>query len=111
MKLFSMKRKLNFLFIPAMVITLALVVVKAYASGGTDIATIDAELCINCGACYEAQSIWVVEDSENGYPYWVHGEGGFGGLLYYNYPPEDHKNVIKDELMEVCPVGVFIKNW
>lgn len=55
--------------------------------------------------------MWVVDDSENGYPYWVHGEGGFEGLLYYNNPTEDHKLVIKNELKSVCPCDVFITNW
>jgi ferredoxin len=107
----SVKRNLNILLISAIVITLALVAVKAYASSGTDIATIDTEVCINCRACYDEQTIWLVDDSENGYPYWVHGEGGFEGLLFYNNPPDDHKDVIENELMAVCPVGAFIINW
>jgi len=107
----SIKRNLKILLIAAIVITLALVAVKAYASGGTDIATIDTVVCIDCGACYEAQTMWVVDDSENGYPYWVHGEGGFEGLLYYNNPTENHKLVIKNELKSVCPCDVFITNW
>jgi ferredoxin-like protein FixX len=107
----SVKRNLNILLISAIVITLALVAVQAYASSGTDIAAIDTEVCIDCGACYEAQTIWLVEDSENGYPYWVHGEGGFEGLLFYNNPTETHKQHIEEELMGVCPNNVFIINW
>jgi len=68
---------------------------------------IDTEKCTNCGVCYEEQSMWVVENSTNGYPYWVHGEGGFEGLLYYWYPTTDHIEVIQDYLIPNCPDDVF----
>jgi hypothetical protein len=51
--------------------------------------------------------MWVVENSTNGYPYWVHGEGGFEGLLYYWYPTTDHIRVIQEDLIPNCPGAVF----
>jgi dissimilatory sulfite reductase (desulfoviridin) alpha/beta subunit len=68
---------------------------------------IDTEKCTNCGVCYEVQTMWVVENSTNGYPYWVHGEGGFEGLLYYWYPTTDHIRVIQEDLIPNCPGAVF----
>jgi len=93
------------------IISLAFIAIKAYASGTPYVAIIDTERCFDCGACYEAQTIWVVDDSENGYPYWTQGEGAFAGLLYYNDPPGDHRDVIELELIPVCPAGVFTINW
>ena len=107
-----MKRTFKIFLITAIVIPLALVAIKAYASGGVEVAIIDTEKCIDCQACYAAQSMWVVDDGgDNGYPHWVHAEGGFQGLLYYWYPTESHKDVIKIELMGACPVQVFSVNW
>lgn len=106
-----MKTKLKLLLITAIVIPIVLIAIKAYASGGVTSAIIDTEVCTECGVCYAVQSMWIVEDSTNGYPYWVHAEGGSMGLLYYWYPKQSHMDVIADELIPNCPSGVFIKSW
>ena len=105
-----MKRRFKFLFF---VITFSIfyIAIYAFASKGVEVAIIDTELCINCGECYDAQSMWVVENSGNGYPYWVHAEGGFEGLLYYYNPTESHKTVILEDIIPVCPANVFITDW
>jgi hypothetical protein len=106
-----MRRIFKLFIITLIVIPLALVAIKAYASGGVEVAIIDTEECINCGACYAAQRMWVVDDPGDGYPHWVHAEGGFQGLLYYWSPTESHKEVIELDLIGACPMRVFSINW
>lgn len=96
-------------------IPLASAAILAYSSGDTDVAMIDTEVCINCGACYlvAPEDLEIIAKSDEDHPYWVPENGSKDeiGILRYHNPTPEHKIIIKEDLVPICPMGVFVVNW